>query len=75
MYIIEMHYAKRAFAQIIIEKEDSSKTYEQLIQHRVIINHAGDINVENCKWCAIQRRSELLRERRQNYGYNPSVVR
>lgn len=63
MYIIEMHYAKRAFAQIIIEKEDTTKTYEDFANYRLIINHAGDVNVENCKWCAIQRRSEMLRER------------
>ena len=75
MYIIEMHYAKRAFAQIIIEKEDTTKNYEDFANYRLIINHAGDVSEATCKWCAIQRRAELIRERRQNYGYNPSVVR
>ena len=59
MYIIEMHHAKRAFAQIILERGDDSKTYEQFIQHRVIINHSGDVNTGACPWCLLSKRKEV----------------
>lgn len=68
MYIIEMHYLKRAFAQIVLEKQDGDKTYEEFSNYRVITNHAGDVQEASCKWCAIRRRAELLRERR-NTGF------
>ena len=64
MYIIEMHYLNRAFAQIVLEKQDSTKTYEEFSNYRIITNHAGDVSEASCRWCAIRRRSELLRERR-----------
>ena len=63
MYIIEMHYARRAFAEIVLEKQDSTKTYEQFSNYRLITNHAGDVTEASCRWCAIRRRAELLRER------------
>ena len=64
MYIIEMHYLKRAFAQIVLEKQDFTKTYEEFSTYRLITNHANDVSEASCKWCAIRRRAELLRERR-----------
>ena len=55
MYIIEMHHKHRAFAQIILEKHDHGKTYEQLAEHRVIINHSGDVDEKYCRWCQKQK--------------------
>lgn len=65
MYIIEMHSLKHAYAKVILEKEDTQKIYEQFVKHRLIINHTGDVDPKTCKWCAITRKAELLRERRK----------
>ena len=56
MYIIEMHYQKRAFAQIILESGDANKTYEELLRHRILINHSGDVDISACPWCLLQRK-------------------
>ena len=56
MYIIEMHRNTSAHAQIIIEKGDTAKTYEEFAKHRVIINHSGDVNIPSCKWCLEAKR-------------------
>ena len=64
MYIIEMHYLKRAFAQVVLEKHDAAKPYEEFSNYRLITNHASDVTEATCRWCGIRRRSELVRERR-----------
>lgn len=56
MYIIEMHHKSRAFSQIVFEKGDAYKTYLDLADFKVIINHAGDVDVTACRWCAMQRK-------------------
>ena len=61
-----MHYLKRAFAQVVLEKHDDAKNYAELSNYRLITNHAGDVTEASCRWCAIRRRAELLRERRSS---------
>ena len=68
MYIIEMHYLNRAFAQVILEKQDGAKTYEEFSNYRLITNHANNLTVNDCRWCAFRRRAAgaellLVRER------------
>lgn len=65
MYIIETHYLKHAFAKIILEKTDATATYEQLSNYRLITNHADNLTSANCRWCGLNRRAELLRERKK----------
>ena len=62
MYIIEMHRSTSAHAQIIIEKGDTAKTYEEFAKHRVIINHAGDVDIASCKWCLEAKRARSAKE-------------
>jgi hypothetical protein len=58
MYIIEMHYRNRAFAQVIMEKGDFAKTYEDLSRDalRTIVNHSGDVDARFCSWCESVKR-------------------
>ena len=49
MYIIEMHYKHRAFAQVILEKGDAVKP--DLDIRQVLINHGGDVDEKTCRWC------------------------
>lgn len=59
MYIIEHHTKHSAHAIVVVEKGDDKKTYEQFAQHRLITNHAGDVNDATCKWCAQRRKSVI----------------
>lgn len=51
MYIIEMHTRHHASAKIVIEKGDAAKSYEEFTKHRLITNHAGDVDEKYCQWC------------------------
>ena len=51
MYMIEMHYKHRASTQIILEKGDAGKTYDEFSKYRLILNHSGDVDERYCQWC------------------------
>ena len=63
MYIIEMHYEHRAFAQIILEKGDAQKSYAELCDPRIIINHVGTLDEKCCSWCLMNRLKTRRKER------------
>lgn len=65
MYIIEMHRENSAHSQIVLEKGDDKKPYDEFSKYRLIVNHSGDNDAAHCKWCAIVRRAELMRERKK----------
>lgn len=64
MYMIEMHKLNSAHTTIVLEKGDATKPYEQFSNYKLIINHAGDADERTCRFCAVHRRTALLRERR-----------
>lgn len=59
MYIIEMHTKHSAHAQIVLEKGDSTKTYEEFAKHKVLINHSGDVDARYCKYCLSTRKKVI----------------
>lgn len=57
MYIIETHHKHSAHSQIVLEKGDDKKPYNDFIKHRVVLNHSGDVDMKFCKWCFMQKKA------------------
>lgn len=66
MYMIETHSLRNASTVIVLEKHDTALPYEQFAQYKVITNHLGDVDARSCRWCVIQRRAALMKERKAN---------